>query len=306
MSKTSYAERTHRPVLNFVQICLSLFAVIILAACNSSAAGNSFSREMSARSSAPRAVSADGNVIDLISCTQGLRGSLSTARAGQGLLADNGLADSLEGTGMSVPSPESGDYVDPAPSAVTSVQVKANATGALLMAAYGQTGRHYKSGGQTPAAGFDAPGFTRWVYSQRGISIPKAAKRQASGGRQIAKEDLRPGDLLVYRDPAERDSYHVGIYTGKGNFLHAAAKSGVVTETDAFGPQFSPYFVGARRYYDDPKAAPLSDAQKMTAASSAVKTDLLELGPDDQPERKAYSKPKKRTSKARRSSKRRR
>ncbi|UQZ89153.1 hypothetical protein C4J81_08050 [Deltaproteobacteria bacterium Smac51] len=314
MSKISYAERTHRPRLNNVlKICLSLSAVVILAACNStSTAKNSFSRDLQARSYSPsRVMNANGDVIDMVSCTKGLRGSLSTSRAGQSLLADHGLSESsVEGSFMSVPTPMASDYIEPAPSASASIQVKANVTGSLLMAAYEQTGRHYKSGGQNPGTGFDSPGFTRWVYGQKGISLSKDAQRQASGGRQVAKEDLRPGDLLVYRDPSGRGSYHVGIYTGKGNFLHAAAKSGVVTETAAFGPQYSPYFVGARRYYDDPKAAPLSDSQKMAAASSAVKTALLELGPNDQPARQAYSKPKsKKTTttakaKSRRSAKR--
>lgn len=321
MSAHNPAERTRRPFRLF-HICLSLFAIVILTACNSNAAKNSLNRNMYANSSAPRAatraktpraatpraVNVNGDVIDLVSFTKGLDGSFSTARAGQTLLADNGLARPVNGA-MSLPTPEPGDYVEPAPSATTSLQVKANATAGLLMTAYGQTGRPYKNGGLNPASGFDAAGFTRWVYGQRGITLPKTAARQAVGGRQIAKEDVRPGDLLVYRDPAAQGSFHVGIYTGKGNFLHAAAKSGVVTETDAFGPQFSPYFVEARRYYDDPKAAPLSDSEKMTAASSAVKTALSELGAEDQPERQAYSKPRKKFSpkaKARRATKRRR
>ncbi len=293
MSQSNSAKRTRRPAaFRNLKIFLSLLAVIILAACNSATANNSVNRALRAKNAPPqKTLNAAGDVIDISASTRGLSGDLKTARAGQGLLADNGLARPLDGGAA---PPAFGDYAEPAPSAPTPIQVKANSTAALLTAAYEQTGRPYKSGGQNPAAGFDAAGFTRWVYGQRGLSIPRDAKRQAAFGRQIAKEDVRPGDLLVYRDPSAKD-------------LHAAAKSGVVTETDAFGPQFSPYFVGARRYFDDPKAAPLSDEQKMTAASSAVKTALSELGPEDQPQRQAYSKPKRTVkAKARRSVKKRR
>ncbi|MDR1921005.1 MAG: C40 family peptidase, partial [Candidatus Adiutrix sp.] len=235
---------------------------------------------------APRIVGSD--VIDPDSFTRGLSGSLVTGRAGQGLLAEHGLADDDY---FDSSSSDSG-YIEPQLAASASLSLKSGVTGSLLTAAYGQSGRPYKDGGQTPAAGFDAAGFTRWVYSQGGVSLPRDVKRQAAGGRQIAREDLRPGDLLIYRDASVRDSFHVGIYTGQGNFLHAAPKAGVVTETAAFGPQFSPYFAGGRRYYDDPEAAPLSEEQKMAAASSAVKIALAGLGPDDKPARANYSRPK--------------
>lgn len=250
------------------------------------------------------------SMIDAEACTRGLRGELITVQAGNSLLSDNGLQDGemkaealpmlagLSAPAMAAPSAGTDEAAAVTPAA--SLHVKLGQTEGLLIAAYQQTGRGYKAGGQAPASGFDASGFTRWVYSQRGVTLPREAKKQAAGGRQVAKEELRPGDLLVYRDPNGKGEaeYHVGIYTGQGNFLHAASKSGVVTETAAFGPQYAPYFVGGRRYYDDPKAAPLSDSQKMAAASSAVKLALSELGPNDKPDRsviktKSKSKSKK-------------
>lgn len=251
-------------------------------------------------------------LIDLAACTKGLSGVLATTRAGSNLLAVNGLGEEANGLPVSdLPILAAAAGADPAPSAgmletpvepvpVAALSSSMSATEALLISAYQQTGRHYTDGGQTPAAGFDSSGFTRWVYGQRGINLPRDIKRQVAGGRQVAKEDLRPGDLLVYRVATKTgDSYHVGIYTGQGNFLHAAAKSGVVTETAAFGPQYAPFFVGGRRYYDDPNAAPLSDGQKMAAASSAVKVALAELGPNDKPVRAVKKAPAKSKAKAR-------
>ena len=250
------------------------------------------------------------DLIDKNLCTTGLSGNLVTGQAGQGFLRDHGIKSAYTLTGEIMPAPPSFEVAaaaekpDPAPSAGTSEPTvnfaslntsslpassgssdkisKNGVTESLLMSAYEQTGRHYKNGGQNPQTGFDSSGFTRWVYAQRGLSLPKDASKQASGGRLVDKSELRPGDLLVYRDLAgEAGGYHVGIYTGQGNFLHADAKNGVVTETAAFGPQYAPNFVGGRRYFEDSTAAPLSDGQKMSATSSAVKLALSELGPND-------------------------
>ena len=268
------------------------------------------------------------DLIDKNVCTTGLNGNLVTGQAGQGFLRDHGIKSAYTLTGEIMSAPPSfgvaaAEVPDPAPSAGTSEPAttftslntsnttvslskapKNGVTESLLMAAYEQTGRHYKNGGQSPDTGFDSSGFTRWVYAQRGLSLPKDASKQANGGRLVDKSELRPGDLLVYRDLAgEGGGYHVGIYTGQGNFLHADAKNGVVTETAAFGPQYSPYFVGGRRYYDDTAAAPLSDGQKMSATSSAVKLALSELGPNDTLKRPVAKKKPVKTASAKASSK---
>lgn len=233
----------------------------------------------------------EGGVIDQSACTRGLGGDLTTAQAGGSFLSANGASASVDDEAPVVATVRPATpLVDLAPSAganevctpPATLSLKAGLTQSLLMAAYEQTGRPYAVGGQSPATGFDATGYVRWVYGQKGVNLPKEAQKQAGAGRQVAKDDLRPGDLLIYRDPDSKgEAYHVGIYTGQGNFLHATAKTGVVNETAAFGPQYAPYFMGGRRYFDDPKAAPLSDAQKMAAASSAVKLALSELGPND-------------------------
>ncbi|MGL4209316.1 MAG: C40 family peptidase, partial [Candidatus Adiutrix sp.] len=146
-----------------------------------------------------------GDVIDHKSSTRGLNGHLSTGRAGQVFLADNSLGSPKTGQTVAVAD----DFVD-----FAYLNFKSGVTAPLLTAAYGQSGRPYKSGGQNPNNGFDAAGFTRWVYGQQGINLPRDIKRQATSGQEVAKSELRPGDLLIYRDLKNKASYHVGIYTG--------------------------------------------------------------------------------------------
>jgi cell wall-associated NlpC family hydrolase len=254
-------------------------------------------------------------------------GRLATAQAGERLLLAYGLTPFREGEpdqieSEQLPALEAAPSViaasaliapafdlaatDPAPSAGLTggrqaedraVSGQAGPAGGrtqnLLTLAYEQTGRHYKIGGFSPVSGFDAPGYTCWVFAREGLNLPKTPAALAAAGTAVAKEDLRPGDVLIYRNPTDQvNGWHVGIYSGQGNFLHASPKAGVVTETDAFGPQYAPYFLTGRRFFNDPEAAPLSDEQKTAATSTAVKLALAELGPNDKIVRPAPAKPR--------------
>ena len=245
-----------------------------------------------------------------------LAGRLVTAQAGGHLLAAYGLTSSaldepdpeaepfaeaealpaLAGlspappspnTALSDSAPSAGEPAPPVPNQAAlrgdrAAKQPGARTKSLLTTAYEQTGRHYKRGGSNPVAGFDAAGYTHWVFAREGLALPKTSAGLAAAGTKVTRENLRPGDVLIYRNQADQaDGWHVGIYSGQGNFLHASPKAGVVTETDAFGPQYAPYFQGGRRFFDDPEAAPLPDTYKTAAASTAVKLALTELGPED-------------------------
>lgn len=83
------------------------------------------------------------------------------------------------------------------------------------------TGVPYVWGGATPS-GFDCSGFTQYVYSKAGISIPRTASAQQAAATPVSTP--RPGDLVFSGSPA----YHVGIYLGDGQML-ASSKPGELT-----------------------------------------------------------------------------
>ena len=74
---------------------------------------------------------------------------------------------------------------------------------------------------------FDCSGFTMFVYSHFGYSLPHTATGQSKHGEYVAKEDLQPGDLVFFTDYSDPSSGigHVGIYVGDGNFIHASSGS---------------------------------------------------------------------------------
>ena len=92
--------------------------------------------------------------------------------------------------------------------------VSANGAGVVAYASQFQ-GVPYVYGGTTPS-GFDCSGFTQYVYSKFGISLPRIDYQQRvwaqAHGTKVS--DPQPGDLMW-------KSGHVGIYVGNGLMIHA-------------------------------------------------------------------------------------
>ena len=72
---------------------------------------------------------------------------------------------------------------------------------------------------------FDCSGFTRWAFSQVGISLGASTDAQKNAGRQVPVSDMRPGDLVFFN--TYKVDGHVGIYLGGGQFLGAQGSTGV-------------------------------------------------------------------------------
>ncbi len=100
---------------------------------------------------------------------------------------------------------------------------------ALLSQAHHVLGIRYKYGGETPNQGFDCSGLTQYVYrNANGIVIPRTAAQQSQASRTISFQQMKPGDLIFFRTSGRKIN-HVGIYIGRGQFIHAASGGGKVT-----------------------------------------------------------------------------
>ncbi len=98
--------------------------------------------------------------------------------------------------------------------------VESRSTGeSILAAARSKIGSPYVWGAAGPNA-FDCSGLTSWAYGQVGKSIPRTSYAQASEGQQISRDQLQPGDIVVFYSGAS----HVGIYAGNGNVVHAVTQ----------------------------------------------------------------------------------
>ncbi len=76
--------------------------------------------------------------------------------------------------------------------------------------------------GGSSSSGFDCSGFTMYVFSLAGVSLPHGATSQLSYGTEVSRSDLQPGDLVFFQDYGTVAS-HVGIYIGGDQFIHASS-----------------------------------------------------------------------------------
>ncbi|NLX76319.1 MAG: SH3 domain-containing protein [Clostridiaceae bacterium] len=86
--------------------------------------------------------------------------------------------------------------------------------------------------GGTSSKGFDCSGFTYYVFKKFNIKLPRSAQEYANVGTKVSRENLKPGDILLFDRPSEPNRLgHVGIYLGNNKFIHASSSRGKVSIT---------------------------------------------------------------------------
>ena len=95
----------------------------------------------------------------------------------------------------------------------------------LTSTAYQYIGIPYVYGGTT-TSGLDCSGYTRLVYSDLGINLPRTSSAQYAQGTSVAKSKLQVGDLVFFNTSGAGVS-HVGIYIGNNKFIHSQVGDGV-------------------------------------------------------------------------------
>ena len=118
-------------------------------------------------------------------------------------------------------------------------------------------GTPYRRGG-TSRRGLDCSGLVGAVYGGQGLGMPRTAVEQFAEGVPVAASDLRPGDLVFFRDTYKRGISHVGIFVGDGRFLHAAGHRQGVIVSALSRPYYRLRYAGARRLPTDTGLAGLA------------------------------------------------
>lgn len=117
-----------------------------------------------------------------------------------------------------------------------------------LLKALSLLGTPYKFGGNQPDKGMDCSGLVTHVYRESaGISLPRSARDMSRTGEEVARDALRPGDLVFFNTRNQPYS-HVGIYAGENRFVHASSRSvRAVTISRMDASYWASRFNGARR-----------------------------------------------------------
>ena len=121
----------------------------------------------------------------------------------------------------------------------------------VLFRAMALVGTPYRYGGNTPGGGFDCSGLVDYIYrNATGLQLPRTSGEMADMDARKVKRmtQLVSGDLVFF-DIGGRIS-HVGVYVGKGRFVHAPNSGGTVRLDDIDGPYWAEHFAFGRRVLD--------------------------------------------------------
>lgn len=104
---------------------------------------------------------------------------------------------------------------------------------AVITTAKSFLGTKHKMGG-TSQAGLDCSGLIMVSFSKHGIKLPRVSSDQGRYGKQITSiSRLRKGDLVFFHMNWNRKRLvnHVGIYIGKGQFIHVSSSKGCMVSS---------------------------------------------------------------------------
>ncbi len=108
-------------------------------------------------------------------------------------------------------------------------------------------GRGFAQGANT--VGFDCSSLVQYaVYHASGGRVlpPRVSQLQVTAGEAVPREELRPGDVIGFNLGGSYD--HIGIYLGRGQFIHAPKTGDVVRISNLNDPYYASKPQKARRF----------------------------------------------------------
>ena len=115
-------------------------------------------------------------------------------------------------------------------------------------------GKKYVWGANGPYT-FDCSGFTKAVFAQYNINIPRVSRDQAKEGKIIPWNYLQKGDLIFFDSRKSSRVSHVGIYLGQGEFIHASSSKHRVVISSLNSNYYTKHFKWGRRVTDTERYA---------------------------------------------------
>jgi cell wall-associated NlpC family hydrolase len=132
------------------------------------------------------------------------------------------------------PTPQPAPQPAPQPTPQPAPPAPAGGASAAVAFARDQIGEPYRWGAAGPDA-WDCSGLTMGAWSAGGRSLPHYSVAQYEQSTPISAAQLQPGDLVFWGSSSSPSSiYHVALYAGGGQIIHAPRTGRPVTEESMY------------------------------------------------------------------------
>lgn len=132
--------------------------------------------------------------------------------------------------------------------------------------------------GRNSRDGIDCSAFVQRVFSENfSMALSRSTSTQVNEGSEIARDELRPGDLVFFR--TGRRTRHVGIYVGSGQMLHASTSRGVTVDNITSGYYDRTYWT-SRRVLDSDHLASLVPERATRTEPLATTRQVVRTRPE--------------------------
>ncbi|MGN8261883.1 C40 family peptidase [Pseudomonas sp. SMSB3] len=111
-------------------------------------------------------------------------------------------------------------------------------------------GTRYRFGGTSEASGFDCSGFIGYLFREEaGMNLPRSTREMINvDAPKVARNKLKPGDLLFFSTNGRGRVSHAGIYLGDNQFIHSSSRRSGGVRIDNLGDRYwSKTFIEAKR-----------------------------------------------------------
>ncbi len=108
-------------------------------------------------------------------------------------------------------------------------------TSSVVGTARSLLGYRYVYAGESPSVGFDCSGLVKYVYKVHGVSLGHGTYAQAGAGHAVSRENMQPGDIIVWSTKSNNAPTHTAIYVGGDTMIHAAnPRTGVIQSSVSY------------------------------------------------------------------------
>jgi cell wall-associated NlpC family hydrolase len=118
----------------------------------------------------------------------------------------------------------------------------------IVLSAKSFLGVPYQWGGVSEESGFDCSGLTMAVYRLNGFALPRTSGKQWTAGNPVRLNQMSEGDLVFFSTKKKGAISHVGIYVGRGQFIHAPGEGKKIQMESLSADYYKNRFIGARTY----------------------------------------------------------